>query len=406
MIYFAILGFALFLTPIVTFIGSFACFEKLMGVLRVCEGWQDVSLVATGARAIVVAAGRRSVVVVARCATRGRVGLLRDTADGSAANGNLRRCSDGGRSSDSRGFGVGRRETFRRDFGFLQRHLRLSELRVGSTLGSRRTVGLRRGSGATRSSSARGEGGDLSGRRNDDGILGRSGVGRGTARHGTPSDLPDFREALVMDEVGLEVVEREKVVDAHAGPEGGREQEFSVGGPFVMSRSEGLSRAELGQRDSVPDVKVAGKLTKAAAHEHATLRTPDKLVARLGTEVTKSLALAIVEGSFGRIFAVSDRKIVSLGVPTHVVDGALLISSNVALSLTVSRQVVEVGVSIVVVGTRLIALSRRKHKKRLASIVPVEGNVVTVVEALGRDGLSGRKCREEVDGDGPGLLFR
>lgn len=305
-------------------------------------------LVATGAIAVV--ASRRAV-VCARGASRGRVGLFGNAADGSATDRDFGRSSDGCGRSDGSGFGIGRSETFRSDLGFLEGHLRLSELRVGSAFGSRRAVRLRRGSGATGSSSASGNGGDLSGRSDNDGVLRGSGIRRGASRHGAPADLPDFREAFVMDEVGLEIVKREKVVDAHARPESSREEELSIGGPFVLGGGERLSRSKLGERDSVPNVKVAGKLSKTTAHENATLRTPNNLVARFGTEVTKRLALAVVKSSLGGILAVSDGKVVSLGIPTHVVDGALLIGSNIAFTLAISRQVVKVSVSVVVVGT-------------------------------------------------------
>ena len=208
----------------------------------------------------------------------------------------------------------------------------------------------------------------------------------------------------MMDEIGLEIVEGEEVVDAHAGPEGSREEESAIRGPLVVARGEGLSGAEFGERDSVPDVKVAGKLAKSTTHENSALRTPDDFVARFSAKMAKCLAFAIIESRFGGILTISHSKVIALGVPANVVNGTLFISSDITLTLSISRQIVEIGVTVVVVGARLITLGGSKDEKRLTTIVPLEGNIITIVETLGRNGLRrGERC-EKVDRRGLGFL--
>lgn len=140
--------------------------------------------------------------------------------------------------------------------------------------------------------------------------------------------------------IGFEVVKREEIVYSHARPQGCREQIFSIWGPFVQGRREGLRRTQFGERDSVPDVEIARQLSKASTHQHSPLRTPHQLISRLCSQMTQCLALAIVQGGFAWILAISHSKIISLRIPSHIMDRAWLICHHITLSFTIRWQII------------------------------------------------------------------
>ena len=200
------------------------------------------------------------------------------------------------------------------------------------------------------------------------------------------SDVVQLVDVLVVHERTSDVVDADAVVDAETRARGGGKNVPAIRAPLAVGAVGGLDGADLVVVPlQIVDVDIASQVTKAGdEHKTAVGREVDGIP---GAQIEAVLGngTGVEDGGLGRHVAVDDTELFRVGRPRNVVDGTLLVELDARVKGTVGAEDVHVGLAVVAL-VGLVDVGLRQDDDAGAEVVPLELDLVALVEGLLRDG--------------------